>query len=157
MAYIMNSANPIATPQLEAVQRATQKLGLQLMRFDVRDPDDLDATLLSIARSKANTLLIGGDAYIYSNMAKVAQAVRKAKLPALSPYADSSSNGVLIMEWTLPTRYGIGCAKVEVQFYHLRERERQDEHYSSWHRFGKDGVPGAWSGRAGQDGATQAT
>ena len=103
MAYIMNPANPIATSQLEAVQRAARKLGLQVLRFDVRDPDELDAALLAIARSKANTVLIGGDAYIYSNMAKVAQAVRKAKLPAISPYADSSSDGVL-MSYGVNTR-----------------------------------------------------
>jgi len=96
MAYIMNPANPIAAPQLEAVQGAAQELGLQLMRFDVRDPDELDAALLAITRSKANTVLIGGDGYIYSNMAKIARAVRKAKLPAISPYADSSSDGILM-------------------------------------------------------------
>jgi len=96
MAYLMNPANPIAALQLEAVQKAAQKLGLQVLRFDLRDPDELDAVLVAITRSKANAVLIGGDAYIYSNMAKVAQALRRAKLPAISPNADSSSEGVLM-------------------------------------------------------------
>jgi len=103
IAYLMNPTNPIAALTLEAVEQAAQKLGLQLMRFDVRDPDELDAALLAITRSKANTVLIGGDGHIYSNMAKVAQAVRKAKLPAISPYADSSSDGIL-MSYGVNTR-----------------------------------------------------
>jgi len=96
MAYLMNPANPIATSQLEAVQKATQRFGLQLIRFDVRDPDGLDAALRAITHSKADAVLIGGDASVYSNMTKIAQALRKARLPAISPYADSSSDGVLM-------------------------------------------------------------
>jgi len=96
MAYLMNPANPIATSQLEAVQKATQRFGLQLIRFDLRDPDGLDAALRAITHSKADAVLIGGDASVYSNMTRIAQALRKAKLPAISPYADSSSDGVLM-------------------------------------------------------------
>jgi putative ABC transport system substrate-binding protein len=148
IAYLMNPANPIATPQLEAVQKAAQKLGLQLLRFDVRDPDELDAVLAAITRSKANAVLIGGDAYIYSNMAKVVQALRKAKLPAISPSADSSSEGVL-MSYGADTRdvgrkmavyadkilKGAKPADLPIEeIFHIQARHRPANRARTWHQ-----------------------
>ena len=96
IAYLMNPANPIAAPQLEAVQKAADALKLQIVQFDVRDPDELDAALRAISSSGAKAVLIGGDAQIYSSMARIAQALRRARLPAISPYADQPGEGVLL-------------------------------------------------------------
>jgi putative tryptophan/tyrosine transport system substrate-binding protein len=155
--FLMNSSNPLNVPMLEEAQTAARTLGVELLPLDARNADELNATLLTMPRGAADGVVVSPDLLFMKNKTRIAQAVRKAKLAAIFPFKEYHDDAVLIMEWTLPTRYGIECAKVEVHFYHLRERERQDEHYSSWHRFGKDGVPGAWGGRAGQDDAAQAT
>jgi putative ABC transport system substrate-binding protein len=96
IAYFMNPSNPIAVTQLDAVQNAARTLGLQVIRLDVRNPDELDAAMRNIPRSEAGAVLIGGDALMYSNMAKIARAMLKAKLPAISPYGDHRDDGVLM-------------------------------------------------------------
>ena len=104
--YIRNSSNPIAARDLEAAQRVARTLGLQLISLDARDPDELDAALQAIPGSGASAVLIGGDALIYSNMTKVAQAVRKAKLPAICPYSDYQASGVLMSYGANTTEMG---------------------------------------------------
>jgi len=155
IACLMSSTNPSAVQQLEAARKAAHALGAQIIPLDARNDSELDAALHALAHSGVDSVLVTGDILFRANKSRIAQAVRKAKLPGAFPYREYHDYGVLIMEWTLPTRYGIGCAKVEARFYHLRERERQDEGYSSWHRFGKDGVPSARDRREGQDGAAQ--
>jgi putative ABC transport system substrate-binding protein len=96
IAYLVVPSNALSASQIEAVQKAAHLLGLQLVRLDARDPGELDVALRAIPHSETNAVLIGGDSLIYSNMAKVARAVRRAKLPAIFPYADYRDYGALM-------------------------------------------------------------
>src|SRR5215510_14680984 len=157
IAFLMNSTNPLDMRMLAEAQGSARTLGIKLAVFDARTASELDARLRTMSRNETAALLVSNDQLFLGNRAKITQTARKARLPAIFPFKEYHEDGALIMEWTLPTRYGIGCAKVEARFYHLRERERQDEGYSSWDRFGKDGFPSARDRREGQDGAAQTT
>src|SRR5262249_27786699 len=96
IAYLMNSSNPAAPSDLDAVQKAAQKLGLQIARFDVGNVAELDAALHAIPKRGVSAVLIGSDALGDSNIGKIAGSMRKAKLPAISPYGDYGTDGILI-------------------------------------------------------------
>jgi putative ABC transport system substrate-binding protein len=96
IAYLVVPSNALSASQIEAVQKGAHLLGLELIRLDASDRDELDVALRAIPHSGANAVLIGGDSLIYSNMEKVARAVRRAKLPAMFPYADYRDYGALM-------------------------------------------------------------
>jgi putative ABC transport system substrate-binding protein len=96
IAYLTNSSNPTAAPQRESAQKAARTLGVQLVYLDARNVDELTSALGAISRSAANGVLISGDALLHANKARIAQAVRKARLPSVSPYRDYHEEGVLM-------------------------------------------------------------
>jgi putative ABC transport system substrate-binding protein len=96
IAYLTNSSNPAAAPQREAAQKAARTLGVQLVYLDARNADELTSALGAISRSAASGVLISGDALLHANKPRIAQAVRKARLPSVSPYKDYHEEGVLM-------------------------------------------------------------
>ena len=157
VAVLWNPATPYHPKVVEDLKAVAPSLSIELVFVGVRAPEEFGPAFSAFSRAHAQALYVANDAFFFHHRTTLLKLASKARLPVIYEERNFPDAGALIMEWTLPTRYGIWCAKVEVQFYHLRERERQDEHYSSWHRFGKDGVPGAWGGRAWQDGSAQAT
>jgi putative ABC transport system substrate-binding protein len=94
--YLMNSSNPINALQLEEAQKAAGALGVRLVPSDARNARELDAATRAIPTSGANAVLVAGDLFFLVHKAKVAEAVRKAKLPATVPSKESHGNGVLM-------------------------------------------------------------
>ena len=81
----MNASNPSSRQQFEAAKNAAPALGVQIMAFDVRNDGDLDAALHRLSRSGADSVLVTGDILFRANRSKIAQAVRKARLPGAFP------------------------------------------------------------------------
>jgi putative ABC transport system substrate-binding protein len=94
--YLMNSSSPIHAPQFAEAQRAAGMLGVKLVPLDARNAGELDAALRAIPASGADAVLVAGDLRFLVHRAKVAEAVRKAKLPATVPSKESHDNGVLM-------------------------------------------------------------
>jgi len=94
--YLMNSSSPINAPQLEEAQKAAGTLGVKLVPLDARNSGELDTALRAIPRSGADGILVAGDLLFLVHKAKVAEAVRKAKLPATVPTKENLDNGVLM-------------------------------------------------------------
>jgi ABC-type uncharacterized transport system substrate-binding protein len=96
IAFLMNSANPMGTLQLEEVQKAALKLGVQIETFDAQNIQELDGALQAMRASKPDAIVVGGDTIFQSAMTKIAEAVRTTKLPAIFPYREYHAPGALM-------------------------------------------------------------
>jgi putative ABC transport system substrate-binding protein len=93
---LINPANPVGALQFEEAQKAARTLGLQLLKLDARNAGELDAVLRALPRSGAHAVLITGDGLFYMNRTKIAEATRKAKLPAMAPSKEYQIDGLLV-------------------------------------------------------------
>jgi len=94
--FLMNSTNPITAPQLEAVQRAARALGVTVVPLDARNVGELDAALHALPRSEAGAVLVPADLLFLANKTKIAQAIRKARLPGMVSLREYHDDGVLM-------------------------------------------------------------
>jgi putative ABC transport system substrate-binding protein len=94
--HIINLGNPSSAQQVAPLRAAAKALGIKLDIIDVRNPRELEATLRASAWRAADAMLIGGDTLFVVEGAKIAQAVRHAKIPAIFPWRDFHEYGVLI-------------------------------------------------------------
>jgi putative ABC transport system substrate-binding protein len=115
----MSSANPLGTLQLEEVQKAARKLGVQIETFDARNIQELDGALQAMRASKPDALFVGGDAIFPGAATKIAEAVRITKLPAIFPYREYHAPGALMS-------YGPGMRGRNTHS-HLRRQDPQGQ------------------------------
>ena len=94
--YLVNSSNPIAARMLEEVENAARTLGVRLRTLDAHDGRELDSVLKALRKNPPEAILVGGDALYLANKRKVAEFVRKARIPAIFPYADFHEDGALM-------------------------------------------------------------
>ena len=93
--FMMNSANPASALQFKEAQAAARALGVQLVSLDVQATGGIDAALSRLARSDASGVVVSAEIFFLVNRARIAQAVRKAKLPAIFPATEYHDAGVL--------------------------------------------------------------
>jgi len=94
--FMMNSANPQGARQLKEAQEAARTLGVHLVSLDVQTAGGIDGVLNRLPRSKTGGVVIAAEILFFVNRAKIAQAVRKAKLPAIFPATEYHDSGVLL-------------------------------------------------------------
>jgi len=104
--YLGNSSNPAGTTLFGETVAGAAKLGLQLERIDVRKSSELDAAWQTMQASKLDAVLVGGDSILATALWKVADAVRKAKLPAIFAWREWHRYGVLLSYGPSMTRSG---------------------------------------------------
>ena len=96
---VMLLGNPASALQVQALKQAklgTSALHMQLIALDARNAEELDAALHRLLRNEADALISTADALFLSHRAKIAQAVAKARLPAVFPWPDNPDPGVLM-------------------------------------------------------------
>jgi len=81
--YLLNSSNPLTPRFLEATEIAARTLGVRLQTLDARNTRELDVVLQSLDKNPPEAILVGGDLLYLAHKAKVAAAVRKARVPAI--------------------------------------------------------------------------
>jgi putative ABC transport system substrate-binding protein len=94
--FLMNSSNPLNVPMLEEAQRAARTLSVERVALDARNADEIDAALRAMPRGAADGVVVSPDLLFVKNKTKIAQAVRKAKLPAIFPFKEYHDDGVLM-------------------------------------------------------------
>lgn len=87
---------PVYAAILEETQKAARALRIHIDTLNARNVDELDATLSGIRRGAADALIVSSDVFFIVNKDKIAEAVRRAKLPTLVPTKDYWGEGVLI-------------------------------------------------------------
>jgi putative ABC transport system substrate-binding protein len=94
IACLINSSSPLAPLQFEAAESAARTLGVKLVKLDARNDAELDAALHTMPA--VDGVLVTGDSLFLANRAKLAGALRKAKLPAIFPTKEYQGDGVLM-------------------------------------------------------------
>jgi len=91
--FLRNPGSAIAGPKY--LDDAAQALGLELVRLNAKNKEELEAALRVVGEKKIDALLVGGDLLLLQNKGKIAHAARQARLPAVFPWADYHDEGAL--------------------------------------------------------------
>lgn len=93
---LTNSANPTTALQLAGAQEGARTLGVQLVVLDARNAAELDAALPRISQSSVGGVVVSAELLFLANRAKIAQALRETKLPAIFPATEYHDAGILL-------------------------------------------------------------
>jgi ABC-type uncharacterized transport system substrate-binding protein len=93
VAFIVNVAGSF---QLTPTEAAAKALHIRLDVYNTRNAREVDAALHAIPWSSIDGVLIGGDVVALAQGAKIAQAIRKARLPAVFPWRQFHEYGVMM-------------------------------------------------------------
>jgi putative ABC transport system substrate-binding protein len=93
---LMNPAAPIHTAFLREAQVAGRALHMEIMPLSARTADELDAALHALQHHVGHAFIVTSDALFIVNSGKIAEAVRKARLPLVVPTRDYRADGVLM-------------------------------------------------------------
>jgi putative ABC transport system substrate-binding protein len=94
---LLGNPNSALHPQvLKHAQMGASALHMHLIVLDVRNKDELEAALRRIRHGDADALIPSTDVLFLSNRSKIAEAVGKAKLPAIFPWPDDHDSRVLM-------------------------------------------------------------
>lgn len=94
--FMMNSANPNNAWQLKEVQQAARALGLQVVPLDIRTTGGIESALSRLQHDRAGGVVVAADIVFFVSRAKIAHAVREAKLAAIFPATEYHDAGVLM-------------------------------------------------------------
>jgi len=94
--YLINRSNPAFALALPRLEDAAKSLGLRILVLDAANTDELDVAINRISHGAGDAVLIGGDLLALANRHKIAEAIRKARLPAIVPFKQFQEAGVLM-------------------------------------------------------------
>ena len=101
-----NPGSTLHAGVLEEARSAARTLHIHLTVLDARNAEELNVALQSIQRSKPDAFILSSDVLFLANKAKIAQAVAKARLPAIFPWRDYHDAGVLMSYGASPSEMG---------------------------------------------------
>ena len=96
VAFIMNPSSPGTSLALKPLAAAAKTLNIRLQTYKARTAGELETVLRTMPWASTDGVLAGGDHVIYEQGASIAQAVRKARVPAVFPWRGFHEYGVLM-------------------------------------------------------------
>ena len=96
LAVVRNPANPSTLNTMRGLAEEARTSGIQLFTVDVRSPDQIDAAFETIARRSADAILVGTDAMLFSNAARIAELAATQRLPVIGSAGTVAPAGWLI-------------------------------------------------------------
>jgi putative ABC transport system substrate-binding protein len=85
---LWNPSNPGHAPVLGKLDVAARRLGLTLQFVEVRGPDDFEAALATLKRSRVDGLLVLWDPMLYAHGGRLTLLALRARLPTISTYRE---------------------------------------------------------------------
>ena len=79
----------------KAMQSAADTLGVELLFVEASRPDDFEGAFAKIVGSHADAVLVGGDAFLFSNQATLVDLAARHKIPAVYPIKAFAARGGL--------------------------------------------------------------
>jgi putative tryptophan/tyrosine transport system substrate-binding protein len=95
LAILGNAEYPAAVLEMDEVQEAAHKLGLDTSILEIRHPEDID-TVFDAFRGRAQALYVVADPLTGSNRARVNTAALNARLPTMHGIREYTETGGLI-------------------------------------------------------------
>ena len=96
VAFIVNLSSPGSALALQPLQAAAKTLNIKLDVHNTRDAREVESVLRTLSWGSIDGVLTGGDAVVFAQGAKIAGAVRKARVPAVFPWREFHAYGVLM-------------------------------------------------------------
>jgi putative ABC transport system substrate-binding protein len=85
VAVLLNPGNASAAEAtLKEAREVAPALGMQILSFNATTIDEIDAAFASIARERAEALLMGGDSFLFSRRGQVTMLAVRDRLPSIS-------------------------------------------------------------------------
>ena len=91
-----NPDSPLHAGMLKEAQNAARTLHVHVIALDANNADELDTALQRVQRSVGDAFTVSSNVFFLANRARIAEAVGKAKLPAIFPQRDYHDAGVLM-------------------------------------------------------------
>lgn len=96
VAFIVNLSSPGSALAVQPLQAAAKTLNIQLEVHNTPTATEVESTLRKIRWGSIDGLLTAGDTVVFSQGAQIARAVRKARVPAVFPWRQFHTYGVLM-------------------------------------------------------------
>jgi putative tryptophan/tyrosine transport system substrate-binding protein len=96
VAYLVDLANPSQVVSAKSLQAAAQSLRLKLETYNATNASEIRSALRTIPWKSIDGVLIGGDPIFLVEGARIAEAIRVAKAPAIFPWRDFHEYNVLM-------------------------------------------------------------
>jgi len=97
VAALLNSTTPHAKRQLDHIRGAAPTLGLTLLVFDVKGPDDINRVFATTAKERADAVFVIPDpSWTSGQSARIAEVAIKNRLPAIGTTRAFAEAGLLM-------------------------------------------------------------
>jgi putative ABC transport system substrate-binding protein len=83
VAVLLNPANPTNPLQLKLIQDIAPALGVTLLPFEARGPEDIDRAFTAMRKERAGALIVMGDPMLGSHPRRIVELAVKSRLPAI--------------------------------------------------------------------------
>jgi putative tryptophan/tyrosine transport system substrate-binding protein len=107
VAVLWNPGTPYHPKAVEDLKAAAASLSIELSFARVRTPEEIGPAFAAVSRAHAQALYLIDAPLFFTHRTTLLKLASKARLPVISGDGQYANEGGLIMEWTLPTRYGI--------------------------------------------------
>jgi putative ABC transport system substrate-binding protein len=92
IAVLVNPASPIAASTLKNLDGAARTLRITLRVLEAREPQQIDAAFMAMAKDRADALLVTSDAVFFAQRARILELVAKHRLPAIFEFREFVEN-----------------------------------------------------------------
>jgi putative ABC transport system substrate-binding protein len=96
VAFLVNLSSPGSALAVQPLQAAAETLSIKLDVHNTPSAAEVESTLRAMKWDSIDGLLTAGDTVVFSQGAKIAEAVRKARVPAVFPWRQFHRYGVLM-------------------------------------------------------------
>ena len=94
--YLGNYSNPIAARDLAEMEKGARALGIKLVSLSAQNSAEIEVELQAIRQRSGDAVVVSADTTLLVNKAKIASAIREAKLPAIFPFREYHEVGALM-------------------------------------------------------------
>jgi len=93
---LLNPANPTNPVQFKMIQAVAPALGVALLPFEAREPDDINRAFTAMRKERAGALIVMGDPMLGSHPKRIVELTVKSRLPAIYGGRQSVQSGGLM-------------------------------------------------------------
>jgi putative ABC transport system substrate-binding protein len=96
LGVLTNATNPYSVEAVRRVRRAAESMGLMVEFATVQDKNDVESSLLELARARPDAVLVVADTLLRISHKQVARFTTENHLPAIFPYREYAEAGGLM-------------------------------------------------------------
>lgn len=94
-AIILNPNNPLIATHIKETEIVAKAIKVGLQRFEVRGPDEFEATISSVAKARINAVVVSEDPVLIANVARIAVLATKQRLAAAGNREFAEAGGLI--------------------------------------------------------------